>query len=74
MEMEVLKYVAAGIAMFGMIGAGIGVGIVFGNAAQGVARNPSADAKIFKNAIIGGAMAEALGILAFAVAMIILFV
>lgn len=74
MELEVFKYVGAGLACAGMIGAGIGVGLAFGNAAQGVARNPSAESTIFKYAIIGGAMAEALGILSFLAILIILFV
>lgn len=71
--MEVLKYIAAGIACFGMFGAAIGVGNVFGSAAQGVARNPSAESKIFKYAIIGGGMAEALGIFSFVAVLILLF-
>jgi F-type H+-transporting ATPase subunit c len=64
-DIESMKYIGMGLASLGMLGAAIGVGIVFGNAAQGVARNPSAESKIFKYAIIGGAMAEVMGLLAF---------
>lgn len=64
-DVESMKYIGMGLASIGMLGAAIGVGIVFANAAQGVARNPSAEPKIFKYAIIGGAMAEVMGLLAF---------
>lgn len=74
MEMEVLKYVAAGLACFGMIGAAIGVGHIFAALVNGVARNPSVEPKLFKNAIIGAAMAEALGIFSFLAVIILLFV
>jgi len=74
MEYEVLKYVGAGLACFGMVGAAIGVGLIFAALVSGIARNPSVEPKLFKNAIIGAAMAEALGIFAFLVALILLFV
>lgn len=74
MELEVLKYVAAGLACFGMIGAAIGVGHIFAALVSGVARNPSAEPQLFKNAIIGAAMSEALGIFSFLAVIILLFV
>ncbi|MCP4419184.1 MAG: F0F1 ATP synthase subunit C, partial [Chloroflexi bacterium] len=37
-----LKFLGAGLAMTGAIGAGAGVGIVVGGAVQGIARNPDA--------------------------------
>jgi F-type H+-transporting ATPase subunit c len=74
MELEVMKFVGAGLACFGMIGAGIGVGNVFGQAASAVARNPSAEKQIFKMAVIGAGMAEALGIFSFLAVIIFLFV
>ncbi len=74
MELEVLKYVGAGLACFGMIGAAIGVGNIFAALVNGVARNPSVEPKLFKNAIIGAAMAEALGIFSFLAVIILLFV
>jgi len=74
MEMEVLKYVGAGLACFGMIGAAIGVGHIFAALISGVARNPSTEPKLFKSALIGAAMSEALGIFSFLVALMLLFV
>lgn len=35
------KYIGSGVAALGLIGAGIGVGIVFAALIQGVSRNPS---------------------------------
>lgn len=74
MDYIALKFIGAGLAAAGMIGAGIGVGTIFGAMLNGVARNPSVEAKLRTNAFIGAALAEALGIFAFTLAMIILFV
>lgn len=74
MELEVLKYVGAGLACFGMVGAAIGVGNIFAALINGVARNPSTEAKLFKSALIGAAMSEALGIFSFLAVIILLFV
>ncbi|HHJ06405.1 MAG TPA: F0F1 ATP synthase subunit C, partial [Anaerolineae bacterium] len=48
-----LKYLGAGLAMTGAIGAGAGVGIVVGGAVQGIARNPDAAGEIQSNMILG---------------------
>lgn len=74
MELEVLKYIGAGLMAFGMLGGAIGVGLIFSAAAQGIARNPSAEGKIFKAAIVGAGLAEALGLFAFAGIFAILFI
>jgi hypothetical protein len=42
MDVTAAKYIGAGLAMLGMIGAGIGLGILFGNYLNGALRNPSA--------------------------------
>ena len=72
MESEALKYVGAGLATLGMIGAGIGVGNVFGNFLNGALRNPSAAGSQIGNRFVGAALAEALGILAFVLGILIL--
>lgn len=61
------KAIGAGLAMTGMIGAGIGVGNIFGNFLAGALRNPSAAASQVGNLFVGAALAEALGILAFVI-------
>ena len=73
MEPSTYKYIGAGLATLGMIGAGIGVGNIFGSFLQGALRNPSAAASQIGNLFVGAALAEALGILAFVLGMLILF-
>ena len=71
MEAEAAKLIGAGIAMSGMIGAGIGVGNIFGNFVAGALRNPSAAGSQIGNLFVGAALAEALGILAFVMGILI---
>lgn len=73
MEAEAAKYIGAGLATLGMIGAGIGVGLVFGNFVNAAVRNPGAAASQIGNVFVGAALAEALGILAFVLGLVILF-
>jgi F-type H+-transporting ATPase subunit c len=68
------KTIGAGLAMFGAIGAGAGVGILVQGAVQGIARNPDTSGTIQANMILGIAFAEAIAIYALVVALIILFV
>ncbi|MEM7569096.1 MAG: F0F1 ATP synthase subunit C [Pseudomonadota bacterium] len=73
MDAEAAKYIAAGLATIGMGGAGIGVGIIFGNFLSGALRNPSAADQLFARVIFGFAVTEALGIFSFLVALLALF-
>ena len=68
------KLIGAGIACIGMGGAGIGVGIIFGNFLQGALRNPTEAPKQFGNLIFGFAVTEALGIFSLLIALLLLFV
>ena len=67
------KYIGAGLATLGMIGAGIGLGILFGNFYLGALRNPSAAKTQQTNLFIGMALTEALGIFAFVIALLCRF-
>jgi F-type H+-transporting ATPase subunit c len=69
-----LKAIGAGLAMFGAIGAGLGIGVLVYGAVQGIARNPDAGGDIQTNMILGIAFAEAVAIYTLVVALIILFV
>lgn len=73
MEVEAAKAIGAGLATLGMIGAGIGVGNIFGNFLAGALRNPSAAGSQIGNLFIGAALAEALGIFAFVLGALIYF-
>ena len=73
MEVEAAKAIGAGLATMGMIGAGIGVGNIFGQFLAGALRNPSAAASQIGNLFVGAALAEALGILAFVLGVLIYF-
>jgi F-type H+-transporting ATPase subunit c len=71
--MEELKYVGAGLACLGMLGAAIGVGNIFAAFLTGALRNPSAAASQFGNLIFGFAVTEALGIFSLVIAFILIF-
>ena len=67
------KLIGAGAAAAGLIGAGTGIGTVFGALITGVARNPSLRGQLFAYAILGFAFAEATGLFALMVSFLILF-
>jgi F-type H+-transporting ATPase subunit c len=73
MDLQAARAIGAGLAMLGMIGAGIGLGILFGNWYQGALRNPSAANGERGMLFLGLALTEALGIFALVVAILILF-
>jgi F-type H+-transporting ATPase subunit c len=74
MDLAAAKVIGAGLAAIGVGTAGIGVGIVFGSFLSSALRNPAAADGQQGRLFIGFAAAELLGLIAFAVAMIILFV
>jgi len=67
------KSVGGGLATIGLAGAGVGVGIVFGSLVFGLSRNPSEETRLFKYAMLGSALTEAVGLLALMMAFLILF-
>lgn len=68
-----MKFIGAGLSMLGTFGAGAGIGILVGMAAQAMGRNPDAAPTIQTNMILGVAFAEAVAIYGLAVALIIIF-
>jgi F-type H+-transporting ATPase subunit c len=75
MDAEAVRMLAAGLAMgLGALGPGIGIGILGYGAMQGLARNPEARGPIMTNMILAIAMAEAIGIYALIVAIILAMV
>ena len=72
MEAEAMRVLADGLAIgLGAIGPGIGIGILGYGAMQGLARNPEARGPIQTNMMIAIALAEAIGIYALIVAIIL---
>jgi F0F1-type ATP synthase membrane subunit c/vacuolar-type H+-ATPase subunit K len=54
-----------------MLGAAIGIGLIFGGATQAIARNPSAEKQIRGAAILGAVFAEFMGLLSFVLGVMI---
>jgi F-type H+-transporting ATPase subunit c len=75
MEADTIKLLAAGLAIgFGALGPGLGIGILAWGALQSIGRNPDATDQIQTAMILGLAFAEAIGIYALVVALILIFV
>ncbi|MBI1954212.1 MAG: F0F1 ATP synthase subunit C [Proteobacteria bacterium] len=73
MDLASAKMIGTGLAIIALIGPGVGIGHVFANLVSSLARNPSAKNDIFGVALLGFALTESIALLAFVVAMIILF-
>jgi F-type H+-transporting ATPase subunit c len=73
MDLASAQVIGAGIAAIGIGAAAAGVGNVFGSYLQGALRNPSAAPGERIWMFVGFAAAELLGLIAFTVAMIILY-
>lgn len=71
---QVAKIIGTGIATTGLIGAGMGIGVVFGVLILGVARNPSITGQLFGYAFLGFAFSEATGLFALMMALLLLYV
>ena len=50
---QAAKIIGTGLATTGLIGAGVGIGVVFGALILGVARNPSLRGQLFSYAMLG---------------------
>jgi F-type H+-transporting ATPase subunit c len=71
MDLASAKYIGAGLATMGMIGAGAGLGILFGNYLQGAIRNPTAAGPERIWLFLGMALTESMGIFALVVALLL---
>ena len=74
MDLQSAKMIGAGLAAIGTGAAAVGVGFVFGSFLQGALRNPAAADGQQGRLFLGFALAELLGLMAFTVALLILFV
>lgn len=68
-----MRYLGAGFATVALLGAAIGIGIVFSSLITASGRNPAVQKQLFGTAIIGFALTEAIALFAFVVIFLILF-
>jgi F-type H+-transporting ATPase subunit c len=72
---DLAAYLGAGVAIgFGAVGAAIGEGYTAAQANVAVARNPQLSGELFKNMLVGQAVAESASIFALVIAVLLLFV
>ena len=72
MDPEAMKLLAVGLAAsVGLLGPALGIGLIGYSALQGLARNPEASGPIMTNMILVTAFAEAIGIYALIIAIIL---
>ena len=75
MDADAVKMLATGLAVgLGLLGPGLGIGIIGYSAMQALGRNPEARGAIMTNMILVTAFAEAIGIYALIVAVILAMV
>lgn len=75
MDIDSIRLLATAIAIgAGVFGPGLAVGMIGASALKGISRNPEATSKIQTNMILAIAFAEALGIYALVISLIIKFV
>jgi len=73
MLLQAAKFIGAGLATVGLAGAGVGIGTEFGALVIGISRNPSLKDELFKLAILGFALTEAIALFSLMMAFLILF-
>ncbi len=71
--MDSFKFIAIGLMAIAMMGTAIGVGNIFSSLLNGLARNPSASKELVKNAFIGAGFTEAMGLFAFLIALLLIW-
>jgi len=67
------KLIGAGLATIALAGAGVGIGSIFGSLLIAVSRNPNEKDELFRLAILGFALTEAIALFALMMAFLILF-
>nr|YP_052723.2 ATP synthase F0 subunit 9 [Starmerella bacillaris]AAR10344.2 ATP synthase F0 subunit 9 [Starmerella bacillaris] len=67
------KYMGAGMATIGLLGAGMGMAIVFAALMNGTARNPSLRSSLFTYAMLGFGLVEATGLFCLMMSFMLLY-
>lgn len=71
---QAAKTIGTGLVTTGLIGAGVGIGVVFEALILGVAKNPSLKEQSFSYAILGFSFSRATGLFALMMAFLLLYV
>ena len=71
---QAAQKIGAGLATFGLTGAGLGIGVIFASLILATSRNPGLKNDLFRTAILGFALTEAIALFALMFAFLILFV
>ena len=74
MLLQAAQKIGAGLSTFGLAGAGVGIGLIFASLIGGISRNPNLKDELFRAAILGFALAEAIALFALMISFLILFV
>ncbi len=67
------KVIGSGVATTALAGAAIGIGNIFGSLVIAVSRNPNEKDELFRLAMLGFALTEAIALFALMMAFLILF-
>ncbi|UFX98424.1 ATP synthase subunit C family protein [Candidatus Gromoviella agglomerans] len=73
MDLESARMIGAGLAVFGLLGVGIGIGNIFSALIQAIARNPDVKKNVMPIGFMGFALTEAVALFAMLIAFLILF-
>ncbi|MDZ5761002.1 F0F1 ATP synthase subunit C [Lyticum sinuosum] len=73
MDLVSLKYIGIGLCSLGLMGSSLGVAQIFSSLLKSISRNPSVEKSLVQNALIGAGLAEAMGLFAFLIAILLLF-
>ena len=71
--LQAAKIIGTGLATTGLIGAGAGIGVVFGSLITDTSRNPQMKGQFMQYALLGFALCEATGLFALMVCLLILY-
>ena len=74
MLLQSAQKIGAGLSTFGLAGAGVGIGLVFASLITGIAKNPFLKDELFRAAILGFALAEAIALFSLMMGFLVLFV
>lgn len=66
--------IGAGLATLGLCGAGIGIGFIFSSLVIAIGRNPGQKTELFRYAILGFALTEAIALFSLMISFLILFI